>query len=296
MHILILTGEFMNIIWTYNPFQQNDKLNLLGKEILTHYFGKSDSAEAVYIASNAEVELTTAFNIDEGLRFSLYPKGIIKKQLKELAFSKLKLTVLPLRSISLTVAVNELVNYAKKSKTDLIVLPTNNKKTLPAFVLGSFAETLTHLSSSHLLIYHQKTRFISQAPKKILYAHDFSEKGKAGLLESIIFAKKWNAILTVVHIKYKSSDITDEEFEINLDRQTKKIVQLLTKENVKHSIVTINDQGPVDQLILQAAKKEKTDLIAITAQSNKLQVLLGGSVSRKVLRGANIPILVLKVK
>lgn len=286
----------MNIIWTYNPFQQNEKLNLLGKEILKNYFGKSDSCEAVYIASNAEVELTTAFNINENLRFTLYPKGIIKKQLKELAFSKLKLTVLSLRSISLTAAVNELVNYAKKSKTDLIVLPTNNKKTLPAFVFGSFAETLTHLSSSHLLIYHQKTKFISEAPKKILYAHDFSEKGKAGLLETINFAKKWNALLTVVHITYKLPDISDEEFEINLDRQIKKIDQLLMKENIKHSIVTINEKTPVDQLLLEVARKEKSDLIAITAQSNKLQVLLGGSVSRKVLRGAIIPVLVLKVK
>jgi nucleotide-binding universal stress UspA family protein len=286
----------MNIIWTYNPFQKNDKLNLLGKEILNNYFDKSDSTEAVYIASNAEVELTTAFNINENVRFTLYPKSIIKKQLNKLAFSKLKLTVLPLRSISLTASVNELVNYAKKTKTDLIVLPTNNQKALPAFVFGSFAETLTHLSSSHLLTYHQKTKFISEAPKKILFAHDFSVKGKAGLLEAITFAKKWNALLTVIHVTYKFPDISDEEFEINLDRQTKKIEQQLTKESVKHSIKIINDNGPVDQLILEVAKKEKSDLIAITAQANKLQVLLGGSVSRKILRGANIPILVLKVK
>jgi nucleotide-binding universal stress UspA family protein len=91
-------------------------------------------------------------------------------------------------------------------------------------------------------------------------------------------------------------DISDEEFEINLQRQVKKIDQLLIKENVKHSVVTINSQRPVDELLLEVAKKEKSDLIAITAQSNKLQVLLGGSVGRKVLRGANIPVLVLKVK
>jgi nucleotide-binding universal stress UspA family protein len=285
----------MHIIWTFNPFQNNEKLNIFGKNLIKNCFSSKDTIEAVYVASNAEVELSTAFNIPKLSRYSTYPKKIIQNQLNKISAIKIKVTILSSMKISLTSSVKELVQYSIKQKADLVVVATNSKKTLPAYVFGSFAETLIHLSSCNLLIYHQKTKFKSVPPQKILYAHDFTIKGTAGLLQISQYAKKWNATLIVLHIPTSIPDISDEEYEMIVDIQSAKNEKLLIKNEIKFMIMNIFDDAPIDQTLMRISKKEKVDLIALTAQSNKLQILMGGSVTRKILRDARIPVMVIKV-
>ena len=54
-------GVVMKILWTFNPFERNKDLYLSGKAILDNWFNKKDSIEVLYVASNAEAELATAF-------------------------------------------------------------------------------------------------------------------------------------------------------------------------------------------------------------------------------------------
>lgn len=284
----------MNIIWAYNPFLTNNKLNIAGSEILKNYF-TDDVIEVDYISSNLEIELAYAFNIASKYRYTLYPKNIIKKQLQSLKLSKSKIEVIPSMSLSLTKAVGELITHSKKINIDLILLAANSKKTLPIFTLGSFAETLIHLSPIDLLMYHQKTKFNSKFPKKILYAYDYTPKGLLGLFKAINYAKKWSATLFVVHIPMPEPDQSDEEYNQDVEYKDKKTEKILQKAAIKFQIVTLFDDYPIDQTILEQAKKLKVDVIALTAKSNRFQVLLGGSVTRKVLRDAKNPVLILKV-
>ena len=64
----------MKILWTFNPFDKNGELHKSGVNLLTTLFGKKDSVEAVYVASSAEAELATSFNIPEEKRYYDYPK------------------------------------------------------------------------------------------------------------------------------------------------------------------------------------------------------------------------------
>lgn len=284
----------MKVIWAYNPFFENQKLNIIGSEIIKNYF-TADSVEVDYISSNSESELAYAYNISLQYRYTLYPKKIIKSQLQKLKLKNLKIEVIPSMTLSLTKAVTALVKHSKDLNADLIMMATNSKKTLPVFIFGSFAETLIHLSSSDLLTYHQKTKFLSKCPKKIIYAHDYTSKGTLGLLKIITYAKKWDATLHVVHIPMPEPAETDEEYIQNVEHKTKKAELLLQKSKIKYEILNLFDDSQIDQILLNWAKKKKMDLIAMTAQSSKLQVLLGGSVTRKVLRKAKKPVLVLKV-
>lgn len=283
----------MKVLWTFDPFQKNNELNTFGKKIIHSLFDKSDSLGAVYVASNAESELSLAFNIPEEERYSAYPKNLISSALKKLKMEQLKVDVLISKKISLSSIIEELVKHTQKQKTDLIVTATNNQKLLPKLVFGSFCETLIHSSTCDLLTYHQKTAF--KYPKNILYAHDFSKKGDAGLQKIMVYAKKWKAKITIIHVPMFEGDMTYEEHKASTQLFADKVKDLVVSNNLECKMVINYEIKPIYKLVLSAAKKYKTDVVAVSAQASKLTAFLGGSVSRQVLREAKIPSLILKI-
>jgi len=286
---------------TLEPFEKNKKLRFLGKKILLSYFSTSDKIEAVYVSSHAENALNTAFDIPKKNRFTTYPKKLIRSQLNALALKKITAAVLFQPSISLSASVKRLASYALSSKANLIVASTHGKVGLPRFVFGSFAESLAHISETDLLLYNQKTK-LNKTPKKIVYAHDFSRKGAEGLEKIIDYANKWKASITVVHIPEASYSISFQGPDDEADSYRKYVtdVAIYIEECLKRRgiecdiVIEQNWKKPEAELILNAAKKIKADLIAVTAKSGKTAILLGGSVTRNIMRKSTIPTLVLK--
>jgi nucleotide-binding universal stress UspA family protein len=286
----------MKVLWAFDPFQKENGLNLLGKKIIENLFNpKKDSINAVYIASKAEAELTTAFNVPEENRYSLYPKKLILSQLKELKMDKLKAEVISSTKISLSSIIKEFVKYNTDKKTDLVVIATNGKTLLPRLIFGSFCETLIHSSECDLLIYHQKTKFDLKPNKKILYAHDFTDKGDIGLKRAIEYAKSWNAQLIIVHVPMFLSNMTFEKFKIQTEKQGQKVEESMKKTEVPFQLIISYDVRPINAIIHNIAKKKGADFIAVTAKASKLTALLGGSITRQILRESKLPSLVLKV-
>lgn len=284
----------MKIIWAYNPFMENKETNITGSKILMKYFPE-DSIEVDYISSNAEAELAYAFDIPPKYRYNMYPKKLIIKQMERYNFKKIKVEVLPSMTLSLTDAVSTLAKHAMDTKADLIVLSTNGKKSNLFQLLGSFAESLIHSSTTDLLLYHQKTKILTDKPKNILYALDQTPKGLSGLNKVLNYAQNWNATLHVVHIPSPAGEESDEEYEQNVDKRTKRTEKLLLKSTIIYKFSNLYDDAPLERTILDYAKKHKIDIISMAAKSNKLKVLLGGSVTRKVLKDATVPVLILKV-
>lgn len=285
----------MKILWAYDPFQKNKKLNLLGKKILNSLTDKKDSVTAVYVASKSETELTTAFNIPEDERFTLYPKKIILGQLLKIKEPLIKAHVISSLKLSLSSAIQLLSKYSSAQKIDLILISTNSKTLLPRLVFGSFAETLIHASECDLLMYHQKTKFGLKSTRKIAYAHDFSTKGDLGLKRVLEYAKKWNASVVVINVPMFLSNMTYEKFkELNIKRSLE-IEEFIKTKNVPYEMVISYEVKPIDEIILGVAYKKNADLIAVSAKASKLTALLGGSITRQVIRETKIPALILKV-
>lgn len=285
----------MKILWAFDPFQKNQKLNLLGKKILNSLMDKKDSITAVYVASKSESELTTAFNIPEGERYTLYPKKIIQSQLLKLQESRIKAHVIPSLKISLSSAVQSLTKYATSQNADLLLISTNSKTLLPRLVFGSFAETLIHASACDLLMYHQKTKFNPKSTRKIAYAHDFTTKGDLGLKRVLEYAKKWNASVLVINVPMFLSNMTYEKFkELNIKRSLE-VEEFIKTKNVPYEMVISYEVKTIDEIILGVAYKKNADLIAVSAKASKLTALLGGSITRQIIRETKIPALILKV-
>lgn len=288
----------MNIIWPYDPFLRDIKLDKIGNDLLKNFFA-NDKLELVYVASKSEIQLSYSYNIPDKYRFSLYPKNLIKKQLMKLNINHAKIKIIESGNLSTTKMASELAIYAKEKKADLVLLPTNSKKTIPKFIFGSFAESFLHLSKTDTLVYHQKNSYLNQKPKKILYAHDFSAMGKKGLLKAVNYAKKWDAKLIVLHIPIPLMGQTDEEFSFLEENNLNKCEQMLTKMNIKFEVLNLlndfmNDESTIAEIILKFAVKHKADLLAMTTQASKLEKILGGSICRQVLRESSKPVLIFK--
>lgn len=285
----------MKILWPFDPFDKNKKLHNFGKKLLSNLFDKKDFIEAVYVASNMEVQLATAYNVPAKERYSDYPKKIIKDQLKKLSMGKINVEILWEKSLSLTAVVNNIVGYSKINNIDLIVMATNAKHFLPRVIFGSFAETLMHLSFCDVLIYHQKTKLKLKVPGNIVYAHDFSMKGARGLEKVLVYVKKWNSVLTIVHIPIPEAGMDVKAFEENVYKNENKLEKYLARQNIKFNIHCEYSVEPISDVIGEIAKKTNGDIIAVTAQADKLTALLGGSVTRQILRESLLPTLVIKV-
>ena len=285
----------MKVLWTFDPFDKNKELHLFGKKLLSSLFDKTDCLEVIYVASNAQAELATSFSIPVEKRYSDYPKKIIKNQLKKILLKKLHIEILFEKSLSLTSIVKKLVDYATMQSVDLVVIATNSKRNLPRFILGSFAETMVHISKCDLLTYHQKTKFNSEKPFNIIYAHDFSPKGTKGLERLLVYIKKWNSYLTIVHVPIPNAGVDLNEYQVSPKKHIVQIEKLIEKSKIKFKIHLEFKIQPISETILSITKKTNGSIIAVTAQSNKLQALLGGSITRQILRNSSVPTLILKV-
>lgn len=285
----------MKIVWAFDPFQESKILNVFGKKILGTLFDQKDSITVLYVASNTETQLTTAYDVPERERFSKYPKDLIAAELKKIKLLNAKVEVVQSMGLSLTSLIKEFVQYTIKKKTDLVLVPSNSKTFLPRLIFGSFSETFVHYAECDLLVYHQKTQFSFKKPKKLLYAHDFSTKGNLGLLKVIEYAKKWNSEVIVVHTPIYPGDISLEDFEIKTNQKVEEINKLLVKRKIKHETIVTREMKYVHKIILTIAKKKEVDLVAISAQKNQLDSLLLGSNTRALLRETKFPALVIKV-
>lgn len=220
----------------------------------------------------------------------------MQKELKKLGLSNVEPHVLTKDTISLSAIVKEVVNFSAQTQTDLLLIASNARKTLPRLIYGSFAETLIHQASTDLLVFHQKTDCNFKAPKKILLAHDFSPKSQKGLERALFYAKEWGAKLVITHIEVPLKSGETENYQKELEKKIKKLSALIHAKGVQFEIKLFNDFELIEDTILRVAKKEKADVIAVTAHSSKFEILLGGSTTRRVLRSSKVPILVLKSK
>lgn len=96
--------------------------------------------------------------------------------------------------------------------------------------------------------------------------------------------------------KFEGQDQKSEEYRKRINLIANNIRKHAKRNNIE---CNINFEPNVRILesdsILNFSKKLNADLIVVTAKSGKLASLIGGSVTRKIVRSATLPVLVLKV-
>ncbi len=292
----------MKSLWSFEPFhQETTSIKAMHKSLAT-LSGNPAKIEIGFVVTRAESELNLAFDIPENERFSSYPKNQIKQKLKEaqVKVDDKKIHVIDHPTFSTTKSVDRLLKLASERGSDLIGIFTHARKGFSRLIIGSFAETLIHRSSKDLLILSPKAT-ITAPMKNVLFASDFGPNSKKEILKLFSYIKNINPVLTVFHdadVIYKKS--LDEKnpkihaYRKEVDQMKLWIEDQCHKAGIKGNVVITSDFKSTSDHVLSLAKKNKIDLVVVCAKAGPTAALMGGSVTRQVIRESSVPVLVLK--
>lgn len=136
--------------------------------------------------------------------------------------------------------------------------------------------------------------------KKLLVAVDGSENSmRAAKHAAHIASLSENCSVTIIYVADYSkiqTDVLYESFEQLKEDNRKKVIpaeQIFQNKNIPYSVEIL--QGVPGQTIVNFANKQQFDILIIGSRGlNALQKMVLGSVSHKVVKGANCPVLVVK--
>lgn len=292
----------MKITWGYEPKSQSAAAIKGMAGLLKQLSQGAEDISVGYVVTGNETYLHTAYQIPRKDRYSAYPKALILEDFKK-AGVKVKadaVEIMDSQTMSITPAVDRLLKFAKTKRSRLLALYTHNRKGLERFIMGSFAETTVHRSKIDLLMAGPRTKYPAKV-RQIFFASDFGPRSKKDLSRVLDLCRRMGARLTVfhaAHITYRWS-LDENSPQIHAyRRKTKKMAEWTEAEakraGVACTVLVQAEFDPIPELISKAAAKVKADLLILSAKAGPFAALIGGSVTRNVLRRGAYPLLILK--
>lgn len=198
-----------------------------------------------------------------------------------------------------------LLNYAKKTKCDLIAISSHSRKGLKRFFLGSFAETLSLQSTIPLLVAtpHQSA---PKTLKTILFPTDFSSVSKAALAKVCnTFEKHRPKIILYHHYDFAeplyfgpfpSQPLPNSFFKNEIKAAIRKAKEWSEQiKNKGYDCETVMDEktGTIAESIASVLKNKEIDMLALVSKASKMEAAFLGSTGRELLRISPCPIWIL---
>lgn len=209
-----------------------------------------------------------------------------EKQLKKIA-SEIKKDEAVDVSIKCSIGVvHELIlEYAKKTKTDLIVMGTHGVSGVKEFFAGSNAYRV--VSESKCPVITIQKRILKKGFKTIVLPvrTEMNSRQKVGIV-SMLSKHLFSKVLITGY-----TDGSDKKEEIKVKKYMTQIQVLLKKESINSQLSFIKDDN-FTKAIINHSKKNKADLIAVmTNHDFSLDQLLSGPYAQQLVNHSKIPIL-----
>lgn len=285
------------IAWAVDAFEEHGSA-LRGMAGLIRSLGVGPAGiRPVYVAGHWEARLNLAFDVPVERRFGRYPQELVAGLLRKAGVdvAPAKVAVLPQPGISLRAGADDLIRFAKREKADAIALFSHSKKGIDRVLLGSFAETLVHRSPLPLLVMNPKCKAPAKI-KRVLFATDGSPEDARALRRAVKILGPLGVTFTLFHA-LEPIVYTDIPVDVDRGRVEKKLVaaaRRLRADGLAVELVIDDSLTTAAQAIVDAARDKKADLIVTAAQKGPAATLFLGSVSRRVLRDADRPVLILR--
>lgn len=292
----------MKILWAYELFHQELSTHQKVHKLIERMGGKADSVNVAYVVTQREPYLTTAFDVAPEKRFSTYPHELIVKELKKakIGVKPKNITILRKDTASITESAQCLSQFAGKIKADAIALYTHGKKGWSKFLVGSFAETLMHNSKTDLLLINPKAS-ISAKLNKAVIAFDFAKSSQVHLVRALKQCKAMDLSVAVVHVSEMAYNWSSMSRTATLEAEQKKIEKMshwvleqADKLDLDCYIQVRLDTAKLATSILNEVKRIKADLLIVPQSKNSKPSLMGGSVTRQLVRESSIPVWVMR--
>ncbi len=296
------TKSTTKALWAFEPFHHSTSSSKSMYALLKTITGQVNNIHAGFIVTRSEPEISLAFDIPESERFQAYPEKVAVTALKKAGISlpKARLHVVDHKSYSTTKAVDRLLKLAKDEKANLIGLFTHGKKGYERWMVGSFAETAIHRAKCHLLVLKPDSTS-SSSLRHLFFATDLTSNDSVS--RALHLAKRLGAKATFFHHAEPIWDfsLSEDSPEVRAYRnktnaKVNKVHDLIKKAKVKGDVVVTGKIASTASCIIEYATALKADLLVVDAKAGPLAALIGGSVTRQVIREAKLPVLILKGK
>jgi nucleotide-binding universal stress UspA family protein len=211
-------------------------------------------------------------------------------------------------AVTLTGAVcPALVTYVRELGIDLVVMATHGRGGLRRAWLGSVADYLVHnLEVPILLVRPVSAHRAGMPPTEVLVPLDGSPLAEAALGPAVELARAWDAgvsLLQIVGPVLLSTDLAlpaPSAYDSDLTNMARDaaqdylndVVERLRGAGVRATGAAVIGWNAADA-ILEAARPERVVMLAVATHGRGgLQRLMLGSVADKLIRGADVPVLV----
>ncbi len=187
-------------------------------------------------------------------------------------------------------AYEEILALAKSYSRPMIVAGHKGNNPLVRIFVGSTAERLAQCSPFPLWI-HRSSKI--GFPKKILVPCDLSEKSTLTIEQANLFKLAFKAKIEIYHVMQEPTPILDFEAYSNIYQQIKKSdnrrLKMFKQEHPK--LKTVRASGSVVDRIEDHAKA--FDVMVLSPRNHNKSAALFGSITVKLIRSGDTPILVL---
>ncbi len=300
------------VVWAIDPFEEIGQLResqLQAVRILASHAGTR--VIPLYLFSPYELNLSVEFAPLVATQYEPAAARALEDIVAKLGVPTIeKPRLVSHESSSRSKAVDHLIREAHHLRADMILVGTHGRKGVERWLLGSFAETLLFRSDIPTLVVTvvplQRRGF-----GKILFPTDLGEHSRALFRDAVHTAKDWGAELVLFHSLPNPVEPILQSgvfllggawapvhpyFSEDAIQRRKKVeawAEWAHDQGVKITAHVEERGGPVAGSILHACRQAQVDLIMIAAQSNRIESLLIGSISRQVVRQSSVPVMIL---
>lgn len=302
------------IVWAIDPYAKNNEaLIRLCSSVIQSITQKSGvTLYPVYVLTRETENILASAMASEWLEsFHHAAQTGLSQQLSKLKISGLQPPqVLGSEIGSPSTSVDTLIQFAKKTQAELIVVGTHGKKGLKRLLIGSFAETLLLRSPIPVLTMNPGAEKSTRI-KNILFPTDFSETSFQAFQRAIHLAQTAQAkVILYSKVIYPLASTLGrntlkagqpykgiEDFFLSQkersQEESKPWVEFGQKKGVTVKVEIDSQPGVLVESILKRSKKSDISLIAMSTETTFVSNLIMGSVSRQIVRNSSKPVWVL---
>ena len=279
--------------------------------------------QAIFLAQQFDAELhllhVVVLHADDPLNPSAHFPDIdeIYSHLVKIAQSETKSLLADGRGQSLRIrehqrravsAAPAIVEFADEEEVDLIIMGAHGHRGLRRFFLGSVAEEVVRTASCPVLTTRQGDRDPLEAINRVLAPVDFSDESARALAMARELAALYQAELDVVHavenptLARPYDPVVGSAAELAFPQAAPKVEQALARmvdevggpENVTVTLRVL-DGDPARAILADAEARDVGLIVIATHGLTGLEHFLIGSVTERVVRSAECPVLTLRV-
>ncbi len=203
-------------------------------------------------------------------------------------------------------AADEILNFAEEEDVDLIIMGTHGHQGLERFLLGSTTEKVVHGTQRPILTMgHGEDLFLQTSGKykRILFPIDYSDASHSAVLYGLHIAELNDAEVVFTHVNepvltslaFFSGTIEEAEEDPELEQRSELALHKFLDDKLPKNYEFYLSSGSAHREIIKTAKDRNCDLIILADKGwTKLDRLLLGSTTEKLIRKSHVPVLVTK--